>query len=857
MSTPMFQQYHALKAKQPDAILFFRMGDFYEMFFDDAVVASKVLDLTLTARNKQEANPIPMCGIPHHAAPAYIQRLTDAGFRVAIGEQVEDPAQAKGLVKRDIVRVVTPGVVFDPTALAGADPNYLLALSTHRGRVGLAVLDLSTGDLRGTDLPSMDAVAAEIHRFEPKEVLLAKQVELSFEAAEALTSHGTITSQVDTESWRPALARDETCACLGVGDLAGFGVPDDALFIRSVGALLRYARDTTGSRPANVHTLRPYAVHGYMVLDETTRRNLELFRTLRDGRRQGSLLALLDQCSTGMGSRRLREWLAFPLLDSATIASRQRSITDLLGDVPLRHRLRAGLGQVADVERIGARVAQGTATPRDLGGLRRSLLAVPEALDGLGALPALRAHVPTDLCDDVRVDLATWLVEDPPQHSTEAGLVPPEAHPELTELHRIQTEGAGILSDLEARERQATGIPSLKVKRNKVFGYFLEVTRAHIHRVPDHYLRKQTLSNCERYITPELKELEEQILTADERRKALEYTLFVALRDRVSAQTARLLTLARHLATLDALAALAQCADMHRWSLPTVDDSTTLNITQGRHPVVEAELIDERFVPNDVVLDPESRALIVLTGPNMAGKSTVLRQTALIVLMAQIGSYVPAESAHIGLCDRVFTRVGATDDLARGRSTFMVEMSETAAILHAATRRSLVVLDEIGRGTSTYDGLSIAWAVAEDVAIRIGCRGLFATHYHELCELADRHDNVANQSVAVSEYGGEIVFLRTLKEGGASRSYGIQCARLAGLPGRVIDRAKGLLDQFEKVAPRNDREQLSLFSVGIDVDATPQAEPADSLREQLSGVDPDSLSPRQAHDLLYALKKLL
>lgn len=858
--TPMFQQYARLRAEQPDAVLFFRMGDFYEVFYKDAELCSRVLDLTLTARNKQDDNPIPMAGVPHHAAAGYIQRMTDAGHKVAIAEQVQDPSQAKGLVERAIVRVVTPGVTLDPTTLAHDTHNWLAAVcrieptADHEGGYGLAFVDASTGDARLTEATQLEVAQAELTRLEPAEVLLGPGVEADFVA-----ELGAATlSSVEDEAWTDTEAQREVTTVCGA-PAASFGV-DAGPGLCAVGAALRYVRDRLGGQLHNIHAVSPYRLDGFMVLDRTTRRNLELTRTLIDNRRKGSLLSLLDRAATSMGSRRLEEWVAYPLIDLARIRARQAAVAELVDDPDARSDLRAALKECADIERIGARIAQGTAHARDLAALARTLAAVPQAVAAAQPLRALHPHLPTDLCDDVAADLKTWLVEAPPVSLTEGGIIAPGAHAELDELTGLSLDGVGRIGAMEAHEREATGISSLKIRSNKVFGYYIEVSASNLHKVPDRFLRKQTLSNCERYITAELKDLEEKVLGADERRKSLEYELFVQLRDRVGAHLARLQELARKLSSLDAVGSLAEAAERHRWCRPTVDDSDRLHIVAGRHPMVEAALRDERFVPNDVTLEPERR-LIVLTGPNMSGKSTVMRQTALIALLAQVGAFVPADEAHIGLCDRIFTRVGAADDLRRGQSTFMVEMSETSSILHHATARSLVVLDEIGRGTSTYDGLSIAWAVAEDLAERIRCRAMFATHYHELCELSGQAPGVVNQSVGVSEFRGEIVFLRRLKEGGASRSYGIQCARLAGLPHHVVERSQALLTRFEKHAPRNDRQQLSLFgSAGVPSEEEPEVSTQDpvaaALREAIDRLDPDTLTPRQALDAVYALVDL-
>ncbi|MEQ1503827.1 MAG: DNA mismatch repair protein MutS [Myxococcota bacterium] len=852
-ASPMFEQYRALKAAHPDAILLFRMGDFFELFFEDAELAARELDLTLTSRNRNDPVPIPMAGVPHHAVASYVQRLVDNGHRVAIAEQTEDPAKAKGLVKREVVRVVTPGVVFDPTSLDAHRANWLAGVSRGRLGFGLAFLDASTGELRATVVGQLPAAIAELERFGPREIVLGPGVDrqLLGAALDAVT-----VSVVAADVWEPDVAAAELERTLGPGT-PGQGTRADP----SVAAVLRYARERLGGKLANVHRLEQYQADAYLILDDTTRRNLELDRTAVDGTRRGSLFSLIDLAATSLGSRRLQEWLAFPLLDPVAIAARSAQVAALVDEPEVRSAVRSALAQVADIQRIVARVTTQTAHARDLTGLAQSLGAAPAVYAAAASIPGLTRP---DSCAAVHADLAATLVDDPPLATTDGGLIRDGVNAELDELVRLSLDGVSILDRLEAEERERTGIPSLKIRKNRVFGYYIEITTANLHKVPDRYLRKQTLSNCERYLTPELKDLEDRVLGADTRRKELEYELFRALRDRVAAHSAALLALARGLAEVDALTALAEVAVRHRWCRPVVDDSLELEIVAGRHPMVEAAIPD-RFVPNDLRLDPDRQQLVVLTGPNMAGKSTVLRQVALITLLAHLGSFVPAESARIGACDRIFTRVGAADDLRRGRSTFMVEMAETAAILNHATARSLVVLDEIGRGTSTFDGLAIAWSVAEDLHDRIRCRGLFATHYHELCALADDKDRIANLHVAVSDTGDDIVFLRRLKDGGASRSYGIQCAKLAGLPAGVIERARTLLTRFEK--PEPIRDQLPLFgarpsptpsTATVPTGPTqPSPPPPDRLRDALRAVDPDGLSPRAAHELIYRLRDLL
>lgn len=848
MTTPMFEQYHRLKAAHPEALLFFRMGDFYELFFDDAREAAQLLELTLTARNKKDPEPIPMAGVPHHAAASYIQRLVEQGRRVAIAEQVEDPALAKGLVKREVTRVVTPGIAFDSRMLDQRTPNYLGALSRHADRFGVAVLDCSTGDFLGTEVTTLEAAVSELARLEPREILLQDGVSA---ATLKRWMKGVVLSPAVLGSFEDGAAR-------GLLIQRGLEVPQGGALTRAAGAALAYGLEMTGGGLPNVRELRTWSTHGFMVLDETTRRNLELVRTQRTLKRKGSLLHLLDRTCTAMGSRRLREWLGFPLLDLALIESRQRAVHALVEEIDIREQLEWALRQVSDIERIASRVAQGTAHARDLASLGATLDALPDLVGYCSDILPLRTLLPGDLAQDLKVDIQSWLVEEPPIALTEGGLIREGAHAELDELIQLSVDGVGVLNELEQRERESSGIPTVKLRRNKVFGYFLEVTRAHLHKVPDRWIRKQTLTNSERFITPELKELEDRVLGADERRKKLELQLFDALRTRLAAHSTRLAHLARRLAEIDVVRALADVSADLGWCRPEVHDGREIEIRGGRHPVVEAMLEEERFVPNDLVFT-DSSELIVLTGPNMAGKSTVMRQVALIVLLAQMGSFVPADSARIGRVDRIFTRVGASDDLGQGQSTFMVEMAETATILHEATDRSLVLLDEIGRGTSTFDGLSIAWAVAEDLADRCRARTLFATHYHELCDLADTRENVINLSIAVSEQGDEVVFLRRLKSGGASRSYGIQCARIAGLPQPVVKRARSLLKRFEKHAPRNDREQLSLFGTWSGPREEPEAtEPTpDPVHEALAAIDPDALSPRDALKALYDLRAML
>ncbi len=855
----MLRQYAELKEQVPDALLLFRMGDFYEMFFEDAELAASLLDLTLTARDKLEDSSIPMAGVPHHAVRGYVRRLISAGHKVALADQIEDPRTARGIVKRAITEVVTPGLVTEPENLDARAANYLAAFTAPgAGGMGLAFIDISTGEFACTDLADLPSLEAELHRLAPSEVLF-------LDAAEEQL--GALQSSLDTR-WAPLpdqafvadSAQVELCELLGVADLRGFGVEESSLGVCAAGAILYYLRASKVASLGHVQRLRPYSQDSFMVLDQTTRRNLELFRTMADGSRRGSLIGLLDRAATAMGSRRLRQWIGAPLLDPGLIETRLRAVELLHGSAELREALRDRLAMVHDIERLNGKVMSGRATPRDLKALSDSLQQVP-AIDMLldrsdaRELPVF-ALLP-DL-EDLRADIAAVLTEEPPHSISDGGIVRRGYHPELDELIDLSREGKGALVRLESEERSRTGISSLKVRYNRVFGYFIEVTKANLAAVPAHYVRKQTLANSERYLTDELKQFEAKVLGAEERRCSLEMELFQQLRSRVAERAQSLAALAERLSSIDAVYSLAEVALRNGYIKPLVDDSRTLRLDESRHPVIEQMKLSERFVPNDVLLEPEASQLLVISGPNMAGKSTVMRQVALITLMAQAGSFVPARAAHVGVVDRIFTRVGASDNIARGQSTFMVEMSETAAILHHASDRSLAILDEIGRGTSTYDGLSIAWAVVEYVADVLRCRTMFATHYHELSELAQTRPQVRNYNITVSEIGGKVIFLRRLREGGASRSYGIQVARLAGLPDGVLARAREVLATLEAGerdsmdSPRLARTpgdplpregQLALFG-----------DRGSLLQEELLGLDLDRLSPLEALNLLADLQ---
>jgi len=857
--TPMLRQYAELKEQVPDALLLFRMGDFYEMFFEDAELAAKLLDLTLTARDKLDDSSIPMAGVPHHAVRGYVRRLISAGHKVALADQVEDPRTARGIVKRAITEVVTPGLVTEPENLDARAANYLAAFTEPAGdEIGLAYMDVSTGEFACTVLPDEASLEAELHRIAPSEVLFLDSSEdrLAPLRAQLETRWAPLPQQAFSQS----AARMELCELFGVADLRGFGVEESSPAVIAAGAVLYYLHASQVSALGHVRRLRPYALDTFMVLDETTRRNLELFRTMADGRRNGSLIGLLDRAATSMGSRRLRQWIGAPLLEPSAIELRLRAVEILHGSSELREALRERLTLIHDVERLNGRVMSGRVNARDLTALCSSLHQVP-AIDVLldrSDARALPVFAPMPDLSALREDITACLADDPPTGITDGGIIRRGYHPELDELIELSREGKGALARLESEERKRTGISSLKVRYNRVFGYFIEVTKANLASVPEHYVRKQTLANSERYLTPELKEFEAKVLGAEERRCSLEFELFQQLRARVAAQAPALAGLADRLASIDAVYSLAEVAVRNDYVRPCVDDSLVLRLEESRHPVIEQMKLSERFVPNDILLEPEQSQLLVISGPNMAGKSTVMRQVALLTLMAQAGSFVPAREAHIGVVDRIFTRVGASDNIARGQSTFMVEMSETAAILHHATERSLTILDEIGRGTSTYDGLSIAWSVVEYIADVLHSRTMFATHYHELSELAQTREQVKNFNISVSELGGKVIFLRRLREGGTSRSYGIQVARLAGLPEPVLARARELLATLEadsrdsmdsprlakqKGQPLAQSGQMTLFG-----------DRAALLREELLALDLDRLSPLEALNLMSELQ---
>ncbi len=860
--TPVMAQYLEAKAQNPDAVLFFRMGDFYEMFYEDAKLAARVLGIALTSRNKGE-NAVPMAGVPVRSAHSYIFRLLKEGHRVAICEQVQDPREAKGLVERKVVRIITPGTLTEEEALESKAPNFVAALSPGRERVGLAWLDLSTGRFLVHEVPRSN-LADELSRIEPAEVLLPEAPPGAEEKGEPVGGESGISrilENLETAStpWRawaftPESGFQTLTSFFKVSSLAGFGLEGSALAVGAAGALVDYLKETQKTGLPHITRIEPFQEAGLMLLDRATRVSLELTRTMREGSVKGSLLSVVDQTLTPMGGRLLREWILAPLTDPSRILERQEGVAFFVERGRERREVRELLKGMADLERIGAKISTGRANARDLVSLAGALKKLPPLKEAAGSPYAdilARTLETMDPLQDLVERITSCLVDDPPLQLREGGLIRAGFDPELDELRAIGKEGKDWMARFQAREIERTGIQGLKVGFNRVFGYYIEVSRANAGSVPASYIRKQTLKNAERYITPELKEYETRVLKSEEMAREMEYNMFLALRDELASALPRLLATARATALLDVLSALAELARTRNYCRPRVDGSRRLLIRGGRHPVLETVLPGDSFVPNDTDLDPPGRRISLITGPNMAGKSTYIRQVALIVLLAQTGSFVPAEEAHIGAVDRIFTRVGAADDIAAGNSTFMVEMLETANILNNATESSLVILDEVGRGTSTHDGLALAWSICEDLHDRVRARALFATHFHQLTGLAQHLPGLLNHHVAVREWGDQVVFLHRILEGGTDKSYGIHVARLAGVPDRVIERAREILEDLEEGAervrkavesPRKGPKQAFLFEL-----------PPDPALEKLKKLDLERMSPLEA---LLALKEL-
>jgi DNA mismatch repair protein MutS len=863
--TPMMEQYTRIKSQHEDAIVLFRMGDFYETFFDDAKVASRVLGLALTTRDKGSKNPVPLAGVPHHALESYLVRLVGAGYRVAICDQVEDPASAKGIVKREVTEVITPGSILSSGMLDEKRGNFLLSIAPGSDRAGLARIDPSTGEFTVSELEPSD-LRREVLRAGASEVIVPEG------AAEEEPLHSLLADLPEVPVTRLAdwefgveQARETLEGHFGVANLDGFGCSNLAEGMSAAGAALRYLTDLKRRDLAQVTSLRRIRSEESMVLDETTQRNLELVEPLDRSFPDATLLSVLDRTETPMGARLMRQWVLYPLVDLKEIARRHDGVEELLSARAVRTKLSGVFGELCDIPRVVGRVASGHASPRDMSSLRRSLELLP-GIRGLltsSGTPTMASlgHAVPDVAD-VASAIASAVVDNPPATFKRGGVIRDGFDTSLDGVRTIARKGKGWIGKLQADEREKTGIQTLKVGFNKVFGYYLEVTRPHVDLVPDDWIRKQTLVNAERYVTPELKEYESRVLTAEEDMLRIEHELFERLREEVAGHATRLQEASTALAEIDVLASLATAAEEYRYVRPQMNSERRLTIREGRHPVVERLLSSEPFVPNDVSFDSESRQILLITGPNMAGKSTYLRQVALAVIMAQMGSFVPASEASIGVVDRVFTRIGATDALARGRSTFLVEMSETASILHGATERSLILLDEIGRGTSTFDGLSIAWAVTEYLHNREDARAwtMFATHYHELTELEEVLPRLRNMNVLVREAGDSIVFLRRIVPGSADQSYGIEVAKLAGIPREVIQRAREVLDNLESTQytqdalPRlaggehgplgHDSGQLRLFESG-----------PSEVEAEIEALEIEQMTPLDAFDKLVELRK--
>ena len=881
-STPMMKQYLEAKKACPDAILFFRMGDFYELFHDDARLGARVLNLALTSREKGE-NAMPMAGFPHHQLEAYIGKMISSGYRVAVCDQMEDPKLAKGIVKREVTRVVTPGTLTEEFLLNPRECNYLAGAVMDDATVGIAWIDLSTGRFFAAGFPKA-RLLDQLARIMPSECLICEKEKLP----DWLASKMMITRRPD---WAAGLAfaQKELCEHFRVLNLDGFGfsmlVPEDKQAIRAAGMVLDYLKETQKASLEHIETLRAYRTGETLEIDESSRRSLEISRTLRDGKREGSLLAALDCAVTSMGSRMLSDWVANPLTSKKMIELRQEAVAELLADPNVCLELRKNLRGIYDLERLLTRVTTGRANPRDLYAIGQTLVSLPKIrnqLVGMKSPLLVRVNGEIDVCPELAKTLTAAIVDNPPILLTEGGIIRPGYNAELDELRNMAHGGREWISRYQAKVQEETGIQNLKVGYNKVFGFYIEVNHSQKDKVPENFIRKQTIKNAERYITPDLKEYEEVVLSADERQKDLEYKIFGELRELTLQYRHRMVTTANVLAELDVLLAFAEMARQRNYCRPEITEEEELEILDGRHPVLDVVAQDGDFVPNDVICDDEHGKILLITGPNMSGKSTYIRQVALLTLMAQIGSFIPARQARIGIVDRIFTRVGASDELARGQSTFMVEMTETARILNMATRKSLVILDEIGRGTSTYDGISLAWAIIEFLHERINCRTLFATHYHELTDLSDSFPRIRNLNVAVREWNDEVVFLHKIIEGATDKSYGIHVARLAGVPNEVLDRATQILTQMEARQDELRNKEIDESSEAENPTEKPAPKPVKPAKirpavqtrvadvqyllfdpqeppvvEELRKIDVNHLTPMQALALVAKLKEMI
>lgn len=864
--TPMMQQYFAIKENYKHCLLFFRLGDFYEMFFEDAVIASKELEITLTGKDWGQEERAPMCGVPFHSADGYIARLVEKGYKVAICEQVEDPKLAKGIVKRDVIRVITPGTLLDQSVLDESKNNYIMAVYGEKGGYGLAVCDVTTGEFQTTQFPTILAsskILDEIARFSPAELICNEGLKEHPIAEEIKKRFQIYLNDIDERMFSYRTAKKTLEEHFHVVSLDGFGLEKKTQAVSAAGGLMWYLLETQKNELEHISAVKYYTTGDFMPLDIASRRNLELTETMREKNKRGSLLGVLDETKTAMGARMMRKWVEQPLLQTDKICKRLDGVEELKDDLFLREEIKDVLRTMYDFERIMSRVVYQNANARELAMLKNSIANLPLLKNILMRCKSscLRElYEKLDPLENIHELIEKAIVEDPPFTVREGGMIKEGYCDELDTYSRAKKEGTSWIHQMEEEEREKTGIKNLKIRYNKVFGYYLEVTKSNLEDVPDNYIRKQTLANCERFITPELNDLAELILGSEEKIVSLEYDLFTEIRNAVAAEVERIQFCAQIISTLDVLQSLAEVAAARNYVKPVVDDGDIIDIKGGRHPVVE-KLMEGQFIPNDTYLDHDETRLAIITGPNMAGKSTYMRQIALIVLMAQMGSFVPADSAHIGIVDRIFTRVGASDDLSAGQSTFMVEMTEVANILHNATSKSLLILDEIGRGTSTFDGLSIAWAVLEYVADTkvIGAKTLFATHYHELSELEGKLAGVKNYCVTVQEQGEDIIFLRKIKRGGADHSYGIQVARLAGLPHKVIKRSNQILKQLNAADITKKAKRIATESMEQAEETAQQVDmfhlEETQMLDEIKKLDIMAMTPMEALQKLFDLQK--
>lgn len=868
--TPMMQQYQQIKEQYKDCILLFRLGDFYEMFFDDAETASRELEITLTGRDCGQEERAPMCGVPFHSADSYIAKLINKGYKVAICEQLEDPSEAKGIVKRDVIRVVTPGTVTDTAMLDEKKNNFLACIYKDSEGIGISMVDITTGELHTSQFVQSvqdSKLMNELARFSPSEAIANKEVVEDSSLGKLLRERFNCSIEYFYDwSFELNTAEKKITDHFKVHNVDGIGLKDKQLAVKSVGALLEYLDQTQKINLRHINSIHYYAPNEFLDIDLSSRRNLELTETMREKSKRGSLLWVLDKTQTAMGGRLLRKWLEQPLMNCALINNRLQAVNELVQNNILRIDISCCLKNIYDIERLLTKIVYGSVNGRDLSALKRSISCLPEIKVHLskGASSLLKEqYAQLDILEDINQLIEISIVDDPPFSIREGGLIKDGYNEDVDLLRKAMVEGKQWMVNLENEEKEKTGIRNLKVSFNKVFGYFIEITKSHLTDVPDRYIRKQTLANCERYITTELKEIENKVLGAEEKIVQLEYHIFCEVRDKIAAQLDRIQKSAKVISVVDVLCSLAEVAQKNNYIMPQVDLSDKIIIKDGRHPVVEKMLNDNMFVPNDTFLNNSENRLSIITGPNMAGKSTYMRQVALIVLMAQVGSFVPASSAQIGVVDRIFTRVGASDDLASGQSTFMVEMTEVANILNNATQKSLLILDEIGRGTSTYDGLSIAWAVVECVSDPriLGSKTLFATHYHELTELEDKLQGVKNYCIAVKKRGDDITFLRKIIRGGADDSYGIEVAKLAGVPEPVVIRAKQILKNLEEadvnrgslvqVKNRPQRKDHTILEDQVGILSFGNNEVIEALKK----IEVTTMTPIEAMNMLYELQQ--